>query len=61
VLREGRNEHGAFCLTHPDIKKPHQHAILVHKKKCCRCGNVKSGWEEYHDAGSKDEKRPSKK
>ena len=52
VVRDGKNLHGPHCETHPDIKKPHEHVILVHKKKCCQCGSSKTAYDEYTDKGS---------
>ncbi len=62
VLREGKNVHGAFCPSNTDsYDKRHQadhlHPIIVHKKKCCHRGNVKTTYDEYVDSGEKVKKQ----
>jgi hypothetical protein len=57
VVRDNINVHGPFCLSHPDTKKPHEHVVAVHKKKCCQCGNVKTVYDEFIDTGEKAKKK----
>jgi predicted small secreted protein len=53
IVRENMNVHGPFCVTHPDVKHKHDHNFLVHKKKCCLCGNVKTVYYERLDTGER--------
>lgn len=58
VIRPGKNVHGPYCVTHPDTGKTrhnakgeHEHLIIVHKQRCCRCPANRVSYEESVDAG----------